>query len=102
MSEYKPKFKQKELHAITKKFLSTDWEKCTTDPIKYEWVPNPRVGTGYVRVFFSLYDPNDKDNMLDKDACYYLCLPMRPYEIGYKAYIAELKEEVLGKGNNQS
>jgi hypothetical protein len=85
MSNYKPKFKQKELHAITRKFLSSDWEKWDSDPVEYEWVTNPKIGTGYVKVYFSLYDPENYP-LIDKDATYFRCLPIEVFEIGYKAW----------------
>lgn len=80
---YKPKFKQKELRQIARNISSTDDYKSNIDPVKYEW--HPKLDLVYLHMSLDMED--------DPNATYKLAYPMRPFEIGYKAWQAELFHE---------
>ena len=80
---YKPKFKEKELKQIARKCLSTDFCKWEQEPVKFEWKPK----LGLVKLHFEF----DDDPNIDKGRTWTLCVPIRPFEIGYKQYIIEVQ-----------
>lgn len=80
---YKPKFKQKELFAIAKKFESSDvLPKVTQEPVKIEFFPERDMA----KVYWPL-NSDGSNSFLNKDATYYTCHPIEVYEIGYKAWV---------------
>lgn len=87
---YKPKFKQKELYAIAKKMNSCEalGEKITEDPAKIEFFPELEM----VKVHWYL-NVDNSSSLLSKDATYYTCEPIEPYEIGYKAWIKKIQSK---------
>ena len=86
---YKPKFKQKELFAIAKKMHSCEvlGEKIKEDPARIEFFPERNMA----KVYWYL-NADGTGSLLSKDATYYNCDPIEPYEIGYKKWIEKIQK----------
>lgn len=80
MSQYKPKYSEKDLRQIARKCLSTELVKWETNPVKFEWKPRQ----GLVLLHF-LYDEHNKDKT------WTVALSIEPFEIGHKAYMERVK-----------
>lgn len=94
--KYKPKFKQKELIQIARNICSTPEDyKSDIEPVEFEWHPKHDMV-----ILHMTFDHNpDSAIELDPQLTWTLAFPMRPFEIGYKAWIKELEEE---KNNGKS
>lgn len=80
---YTPKFKEKDLKQIARNYLSSDYSKWETSPVKFEWKPKQQL----VLLHFNYDNPDLKDKT------WTMSVPIRPFEIGYKPYIAEIEEQ---------
>jgi hypothetical protein len=82
---YKPKFKQNELILIARKICSTPENyKSTIDPVEFEWYPKRDIVLLHMQ-----FD----SNTIDQQQTWTLAFPIRPFEIGYDAWIKEMKAE---------
>lgn len=85
--QYKPRMKLKELINVARKICSTpEGYKSDLDPVEFEWYPKQDI----VYLHFQYHMEN---NGISEQDTWTLAFPVRPFEIGYDAWVEELKNK---------